>query len=104
MDRPIDAVLSELAFADAEFVAGRAGGYQDLYSHHDDVTIFGAFGGHEQGWDMVGPRLAWAAAQFTPGYRRRERTLLTATFGTELGYTVSLEGTPDVTTLAGSTE
>ena len=103
MDRPIDAVLSELAFADAEFVAGRAGGYQDLYSHHDDVTIFGAFGGHEQGWDAVGPRIAWAAAQFTPSSAEGERTLLTATFGTELGYTVSLEGAPGVTTV-GSTD
>ena len=104
MDRPIDAVLNELAFADTEFAAGRAGGDQDLYSHRDDVTIFGAFGGHEQGWDRVGPRLAWAAAQFTPSSAEAEgeRTLLTATFGTELGYTVSLEGSPGTTTIAGS--
>ena len=104
MSTPLDAVLNELAHADAEFGAGRAGGYQDMYSHADDVTIFGAFGGHEHGWDTVGPRLAWAATQFNPSTDTTlERTLISADFGTELGYTVTLEGTPGTTTVAGTT-
>ena len=32
-------------------------------SHTNDVTIMGAFGGYEKGWDKVGARLDWAAAQ-----------------------------------------
>src|SRR5690349_22019981 len=32
-------------------------------SHSDDITIMGAFGGYEKGWDKVGARLDWAAAQ-----------------------------------------
>ena len=104
MTQPIDGVLAELAFADAEFAAGRPGGFQNLYSHGDDVTIFGAFGGYDRGWDTVGPRLAWAAAQFTPSTATLQRTLLTATFGTELGYTVTLEGAPGTTTIAGTSD
>ena len=104
MPTPIEAVLNELEHADAEFGAGRAGGYQDMYSHADDVTIFGAFGGHEQGWDTVGARLAWAATQFNPTTDTTlERTLISANFGTELGYTVTLEVTPGTTTVAGTT-
>ena len=104
MSTPLDAVLNELEHADAEFGAGRAGGYQDMYSHADDVTIFGAFGGHEHGWDTVGPRLAWAATQFNPTIDTKlERTLISANFGTELGYTVTLEVTPGATTVAGTT-
>ena len=63
MTTPLDAVLTELEHADGR-VRRRAepAAFQDLYSHADDVTIFGAFGGHEQGWDTVGPRLAWAAS------------------------------------------
>ena len=104
MSTPIDAVLSELEHAAAEFGAGRAGGYQDMYSHTDDVTIFGAFGGHEQGWDTVGPRLAWAATQFNPRTDATlQRTLISANFGTELGYTVTLEGAPGTTTIGDTT-
>ena len=104
MSQPIDAVLAKLAFADSEFTAGRARGYQDLYSHGDDVTIFGAFGGHERGWASVGPRLAWAAAQFTPSTSGLERTVLSASFGADHGYTVSLEGSPHISTIAGTTD
>ena len=32
-------------------------------SHSDDITIMGAFGGYEKGWEQVGARLDWAAAQ-----------------------------------------
>src|SRR3954454_20704982 len=31
--------------------------------HSNDVTIMGAFGGYEKGWDKVGARLDWAAGQ-----------------------------------------
>jgi len=91
-------VLAELEFATTEFAAGRVAAFQDLYSHSDDVTIFGAFGGHERGWDIVGPRLAWAAAQFKPNEgAAAERTVLNAHFGSDLGYVVTLEGIPGFT-------
>src|SRR4051794_37579457 len=53
--------------AQAAFVRGNAEPFKALYSHGDDVTILGAFGGFEQGWDLVGPRLDWASSQFRDG-------------------------------------
>jgi hypothetical protein len=50
-----------------DFVQGQPEPFQNLWSHADDVTILGAFGGHEVGWPIVGPRLAWAASQFQDG-------------------------------------
>jgi ketosteroid isomerase-like protein len=56
-----------LAAAAAAFVRGNAEPLKALFSHRDDVTILGAFGGFEQGWDLVGPRLDWASSQFRDG-------------------------------------
>ncbi len=44
------------------FVNGDAGPYKQLWSHTDDVTIFGGWGAYEQGWDAVSRRLDWAAS------------------------------------------
>lgn len=93
-----DTVLAELEHANTEFAAGRVAAFQDLYSHTDDVTILGALGGHERSWDVVGPRLAWAAAQFKPNEGARpDQTVLSALFGTDLGYVVTLEAIPGTT-------
>jgi ketosteroid isomerase-like protein len=56
-----------LTAAGAAFVKGNAEPLKVLFSHGDDVTIVGAFGGFEQGWDLVGPRLDWASSQFRDG-------------------------------------
>jgi ketosteroid isomerase-like protein len=50
-----------LTAAQSAFALGNAKPIQALWSHTKDVSIFGAAGGHEIGWDLVGPRLAWAA-------------------------------------------
>ena len=54
------------------FVNGDAAGIKELYSHRDDVTVFGGFGGYERGWAEVGPRLEWAASQFAGGTYNQE--------------------------------
>jgi hypothetical protein len=36
-----------------ELVEGRPEAFKALWSHADDVTIMGAFGGFERGWDNV---------------------------------------------------
>jgi ketosteroid isomerase-like protein len=56
-----------MAAAAAAFVRGDAEPLKALCSHRDDVTILGAFGGFDQGWDLVGPRLDWASSQFRDG-------------------------------------
>src|SRR5690349_5986441 len=103
MTSTADSVLVALEHATVEFAAGRVAAFQDLYSHSDDVTIFGALGGHEHGWDIVGPRLAWAAAQFEPNDgATTDRTVLNAYFGTDVGYVVTLEGIPGSTRVDGA--
>ena len=103
MTNTTDSVLTELEHATVEFAAGRAAAFQDLYAHSDDVTIFGALGGHEHGWDIVGPRLAWAAAQFKPNEGATiDRTVLNAHFGADVGYVVTLEGIPGSTLVDGT--
>jgi ketosteroid isomerase-like protein len=56
-----------LVAAQTEFVQGNAKPFKSLWSHGEDVSIFGAFGGFEQGWSLVGARLDWASSQFGDG-------------------------------------
>lgn len=108
-DPRVERLYRDVEAALYEFADGRAAAFQDLYSHADDVTIFGGFGGYEHGWDVVGPRLAWAASmsgrahpvddhrwQPRPGSDKLgvadvSLVLLHAWFGTEFGGTVWLE-------------
>lgn len=60
---------------------------QALFSHEDDVTVMGGFGGLERGWPEVGPRLAWAASHFYGGaYSQR---IVGATVGRDVAFLVS---------------
>jgi hypothetical protein len=56
--------VEQVEAASSHFITGDAEPMKALYSHTDDVTIFGAWGPHEQGWEQIGPRLDWAAARF----------------------------------------
>jgi hypothetical protein len=62
--------------AQSAFAQGNAKPIQALWSHAKDVSIFGAAGGHEIGWDLVGPRLAWAATLKPSGDYSEERLSL----------------------------
>lgn len=89
MDDQLSELYKAIEAAQAEFTVGRPQAFQELWSAAEDVTIFGAFGGHEVGWTEVEPRLGWAASQFRNG--SWEYTPLAAAFGRDLGYTVGLE-------------
>ena len=81
--------MAQLAAAQRDFMNGDAAALQRLYSHRDDVTVMGGFGGFEHGWAEVGPRLAWAALQFHGGdYYQQD---ISATVGTDVACLVSLE-------------
>jgi ketosteroid isomerase-like protein len=54
------------------------------------VTIFGAWGAYEKGWDEVGPRMDWAGARFAPGGGTQQEILAAGSSG-DLGYSVALE-------------
>ena len=63
-DDTIEAAIEEMFAALPPFGHGDAAPYAALWSHGDDVTIFGAFGAYERGWAAVSARLAWAASRF----------------------------------------
>jgi hypothetical protein len=84
-----DAAMTELAAAQHDFMNGDATRLQALYSHGDDVTVMGGFGGFERGWTEVGPRLAWAASHFRGGeYRQQD---ISMTVGRDVACLVCLE-------------
>ena len=72
-----------------EMVQGRPEAFKALWSHADDVTIMGAFGGFERGWDNVAQRLDWASAGISASERRVENLLTLV--GQDLACTVDLE-------------
>jgi len=63
----LDAALRRYLDAMHEVVKGNAGPMKALYSHRDDVTMCGAWGGHERGWEQVAARWDWAAARCAAG-------------------------------------
>jgi ketosteroid isomerase-like protein len=81
--------MAELAAAQQAFVNGDATGIKELYSHREDVTVLGGFGGFERGWAEVGPRLEWAASEFAGGTYDQED--ISATVGNDIAFLVSLE-------------
>jgi ketosteroid isomerase-like protein len=83
-----EAVL-QIDVANRNLVQGDATDLKNLYSHREDVTVFGGFGGSERGWKEVGPRLDWAAAHFSDGSYESE--ILNAEASGDLAYIVSIE-------------
>ena len=69
---------------------GRPAAFKALWSHADDVTLSGGFGGTiERGWEQVGRRLDWVGAQFSKGRNTIER--IAANTSGDLGYLVQIE-------------
>jgi len=93
LGRPADSewtdFIAKLETAEHEFAQGRPAAFKDLWSHSDDVSICGAFGGVESGWDKVASRLDWASSQFSEGTRSREE--IKSAVGAEFAYLVQTE-------------
>ena len=83
------AFITKLEAAEHEFAQGRPAAFKALWSHSDDVSICGAFGGVESGWDKVASRLDWASSQFSEGTRSREE--IRSAVGAAFAYLVQTE-------------
>jgi ketosteroid isomerase-like protein len=81
--------IAKLEAAEYQFVQGHPAAFKALWSHSDDVSICGAFGGVESGWDKVASRLDWASSQFSDGTRSREE--IKSAVGADLAYIVQTE-------------
>jgi ketosteroid isomerase-like protein len=77
--------------AQEAFINGDAAEWKANASQGPDATIFGGFGGFEKGWEDVGKRYDWAAAQFHgSGAEKRVEYLSTGASG-DLAFTVAIE-------------
>jgi ketosteroid isomerase-like protein len=89
-DKEFEAALAKMDAAQLELQNGRPAAYKALWSHADDVTLSGGFGGTiEKGWDPVSRRLDWAGAQFSKGTNTIDRVVAHAS--TDLAYVVQIE-------------
>jgi ketosteroid isomerase-like protein len=84
------AALVAIDAAQLELQNGRPAAFKALWSHADDITLSGGFGGTiEKGWEQISRRLDWVGAQFSNGTNTIERVSAKAS-GT-LGYVVQME-------------
>jgi hypothetical protein len=78
-DSSLQAFLPQWERAQSRFINGDPTLWKQNASHRDDATIFGAFGGHEKGWNEVGPRNDWASSHFKDsGASKGSNTLMSA--------------------------
>ena len=83
------AFIAKLEAAEHEFAQGRPAAFKALWSHDDQVSLCGGFGGVVSGWDNVGARLDWASSQISEGTRSREE--IGSTVGADFAYIVQTE-------------
>jgi ketosteroid isomerase-like protein len=82
--------LSRFDSAQHDLENGNADTTKAIWSHGDDITLSGGFGGKtEQGWAAIGPRLDWVGSHFSNGTSTVER--LAAKSSGDLGYVVQIE-------------
>lgn len=84
------AMLAKVDAAQLELQNGRPAAFKALWSHADDTTLSGGFGGTiEKGWEQISRRLDWVGTQFSKGSHTIER--LVADESGDLGYVVQIE-------------
>ena len=84
------ATLAKVDAAQLEIQNGRPEAFKAIWSHADDVTLAGGFGGPvEKGWEQIGRRLDWVGAQYSNGTHTHER--IVASVSGDLGYVVQTE-------------
>jgi hypothetical protein len=92
-DRPGDsewmAFIAKLEAAEEEFAQGRPAAFKELWSHANNVTLCGGFGGVASGWENVAARLDWASSKYSDGSRSREE--ISGTVGSDFAYIVQKE-------------
>jgi ketosteroid isomerase-like protein len=81
--------MAQLEAAEETFVQGRATAFQALWSHADDVTLCGGFGGVERGWQNIMARLNWVSGKYSGGTRTREE--ISRMVGADFAYLVQTE-------------
>ena len=81
--------MAELESAEEAFARGRPAAFQALWSHQDDVTLCGAFGRVECGWQNVAARLNAVSSRYSDG--RRSRKEVSGTVAGDFAFLVQAE-------------
>jgi ketosteroid isomerase-like protein len=90
LDKGFSEALLKFDIAQHDLENGKSESTKAIWSHGDDITLSGGFGGTtEKGWEHIGPRLDWVAAHFSKGASSFER--LAAQSSGDLGYVVQVE-------------
>ena len=79
-----------LIAAQAAFQSGNPEPLKALWSHADDVTLMGAYGGHERGWALIGARLSRIGGMKTTS-RHDNDEVVSRIVGSNLAMIVQLE-------------
>ncbi len=83
-------MLAKVDAAQLELQNARPAAFKALWSHADDVTLSGGFGGTiEKGWGQISRRLDWVGTQFSKGTNTIERVVANA--NGDLAYVVQIE-------------
>lgn len=75
--------------AEEAFYLGNPEPFKDMWSHADDVTLFGAFGPCKTGWPEVNRTFDWVAGRYRDGSVTTDYEVVYE--GTDLAYTVGYE-------------
>lgn len=84
-----DVAINEMREAARALINGRPDAWLARCSQRPDASLFGGWGGHEQGWGELAPRYAWASARYTSGDLTCEE--LSRVVAGDLACTVHLE-------------
>ncbi|MGH2460205.1 MAG: YybH family protein, partial [Chloroflexota bacterium] len=76
--------------ATQHFLQGDAAGWKAVWSHDDDVTLFGGRGAYERGWAQLAPRFDWIAATYAESRDFASENISTVV-GADLAYAVGIE-------------
>lgn len=88
-EHDLDLAIQRMRAATAAFINGETEAWKAMCSHRPDATLFGGWGGHERGWEQLGPRYDWASARFAGGEVAFEEIARVVT--PDLAYTVHIE-------------
>ncbi len=90
-DSDFQTFLARWEEAQSRFINGDPTLWKQNALHRDEATIFGAFGGHEKGWNEVGPRYDWASSQFKESEAKIKVEYLNSGVSGDLAFTVAIE-------------
>jgi len=83
--------VADLVAAQTAFVRGDPTLMKALWSHAEDVTLMGAWGGKERGWALVGARLDWVSKANTEGTGTFAYDEVASIVGSDLALFVQIE-------------